>query len=377
MEAVTVTCEATWHFETDRWFECPSKSNGKEPVCDRGGIAWNDRAMPKVCPGFSGQMPCIFATKKIGEAARGGMKGGKCLFCCPEKMKDSCATARGRQNVTAALKAFRAEYASKSHVYNSAMMLVPEEWRDKFHEQALKSKRDKPARPRGPRNATVQAQTTTVAAAWKEALASRKRAFKELSNEEVTPYKKRRKADRNRVEKKFFTDNQLPKPEATDVARNDAGLPAAMSSPRAAFVEKWCKFGSIGICKACHSLQLRPLHQIDTRRVAVAEITAKACKQCKDGAVWVPQPKDIPKPLRKLSLKMALTLRPLDLHVGPVKKASNGYRMKSSMTRMSWSEHAVKDKIAEAGFGKTSLAQGVSQGVIRQRGRDRTQSNHV
>jgi len=142
-------------------------------------------------------------------------------------------------------------------------------------------------------------------------------------------------------------------------------------------VEKWCKFGSIGICKACHSLQLRPLHQIDTRRVAVAEITAKACKQCKDGAVWVPQPKDIPKPLRKLSLKMALTLRPLDLHVGPVKKASNGYRMKSSMTRMSWSEHAVKDKIAEAGFGKTSLARGVSQGVIRQRGRDRTQSNHV
>jgi hypothetical protein len=301
--------------------------------------------MPKVCPGFSGRMPCIFATKKIGEAAR-GIKGGKCLFCSPEKMKDSCATTRGRQNVTAALKAFRAEYESKGHVYNSAMMLVPEEWRVKFHEQALQSKRVPAARPR---KAPVNTQATTVAAVWKEALTNRKRAFKDLSNEEVTAYKKRRKADRNRVEKKFFTDNQLPKPEAVDIARNDAGLPAACSSARAAFVATWCKFGSMGICKECHSLQLRPLHQADTRRVALAEITGKACKQCKDGKVWVPQPKDIPKPLRKLSVKMVCTLRPLDLYVGPVKKASNGYRMKSSMTRMSWSENSVKDKIAEAG----------------------------
>ena len=227
------------------------------------------------------------------------------------------------------------------------MMLVPDEWRDKFHEQALKGKRGKPARPR---NTAVEAQATSVATAWKDALGSRKRAFKDLSNEEVTAYKKRRKADRNRVEKKFFTDNQLPKPEARDIADNDAGLPPAVSSARATFVEQWCKFGSLGICKKCHSLQLRPLHQIDTRRVALAEITGKACKSCKDGSVWVPQPKDIPKPLRKLSQKMACTLRPLDLYVGPVKKASNGYRLKSSMTRMSWSDTSVKDKIAEVRF---------------------------
>ena len=309
--------------------------------------------MPKVCPGPSERMPCIFSTKKIGEAARGGMKGGKCLFCSPEKMKETCDTPRGRQNITAALKAFRTEYESKSHVYNAALMLVPDEWRDNFHEQALKSKRGKPAQPgqpRGPRNATVDTQATSVATAWKDALGSRKRAFKDLSNEEVTAYKKRRKADRNRVEKKFFTDNKLPKPEAKDIAENDAGLPPAISSARATFVEQWCKFGSLGICKKCHSLQLRPLHQIDTRRVALAEITGKACKSCKDGSVWVPQPKDIPKPLRKLSQKMACALRPLDLYVGPVKKASNGYRLKSSMTRMSWSVASVKDKIAEVRF---------------------------
>ena len=301
--------------------------------------------MPKQCPGLSESMPCIFARKKIGGPAE-PFRGAKCLFCDPEKMAESCSTTRGRQNVTQSLKDFRVHYETHNHVYNSAMMLVPDEWRQTFHEAAVKTKR---AQPKRPRKAACADQGAAVATEWKEALASRKRAFKALNNKEVTAYKKRRTADRNRVEKKFFTDNQLPKPEPKDVAENDAGLPPAMSSERAAFVENWCKFGSLGICKECHSLQLRPLRQVDTRRVALAEITGKACKQCKDGAVWVPQPKDIPKPLRKLSLKMACILRPLDLYVGPVKKASNGYRMKASMTRMSWCEQSVKDKIAEAG----------------------------
>lgn len=300
--------------------------------------------MPKLCSGFAAGFRRIFSKAKIGERAR-AHNDDTCVFCNSTTMKASCETIRGRQNVTQSLKAFRGEYEGKPRVYNSALLRVPDEWRDKFHATALKSKRVQAARPRG---SPVEAQATSVAAAWKEALTSRKRAFQHLSNEEVTAYKKRRKADRNRVEKKFFTDNQLPKPEAVDVAENDAGLPPAVSSARAAFLEKWCKFGSLGICKACRSLQLRPLYQIDTRRVALAEISGKACKQCKNGTVWVPQPKNIPKPLRTLSLKMACTLRPLDLHVGPVKKASNGYRMKSSMTRMSWSATSVTDKIAEA-----------------------------
>ena len=182
---------------------------------------------------------------------------------------------------------------------------------------------------------------------WTTVLQHRKRAFRELSSTEVTAYKKRRTADRKRVEKKFFLDNELPKPEAKDIAKNDAGLPAAASSDRAAFVEHWCKFGSWGICRKCHSLQPRPLEPIDARRVAQAEITSNACKQCK-GKKWVPQPDEIPKHLRKLSLNMAKVLRPLDIDVGRMKKANNGYRMKSAMTRLSWSKLSVKDKIAQA-----------------------------
>ena len=65
--------------------------------------------MPKRCPGRSQRMRCIFARKKIGEAA-GLNKDSKCLFCDPERMAESCHTVKGRRHVTESLKAFRAHY---------------------------------------------------------------------------------------------------------------------------------------------------------------------------------------------------------------------------------------------------------------------------
>lgn len=299
--------------------------------------------MPTLCKGFSERMQCVFSQTKIGAAAR-PRTDSKCLFCDPAKMAASCETVRGRQNITQSLKKFRAEYETKSHVYNAALMLVPEEWRQKFHEAAIKSKRGAPARPR---NARREEQSTSVGSQWKEALLNRKRAFQALRSKEMTAYKKRRTADRNRVQKKFFLDNQLPPPAADDVAENDCGLPAACSSDRAGFVEQWCKFGSWGICSDCHSLQPRNLEPPDTRRVALSQITPKMCKQCK-AKQWVPQPEEIPQPLRKLSLTMSKVLRPLDIDVGPVMKADSGYRHHVRMIRFSWSKTSVKDKIAEA-----------------------------
>ena len=300
-------------------------------------------AMPKLCSGFCERLPCIFSRTKIGRPAW-TESGDKCLLCDDAKMTESCGTIRGRQNVTQSLKAFRAHYEEHNYVYNAAMMRVPDEWREKFHEEALKSKR---GQPRQHRSAPAAAQGEKVGELWTTVLQHRKRAFKALGSTEVTAYKKRRTADRKRVAKKFFLDNQLPVPEAKDIATNEAGLPAARSSDRAAFVEHWCKFGSWGICRTCHSLQPRPLEPIDARRVAQAEITSNACKQCK-GKKWVPQPDEIPERLRKLTMKMAKVLRPLDIDVGRVKKANNGYRIKSAMTRLSWSKLSVKDKIAQA-----------------------------
>ena len=304
----------------------------------------------ELCAGFAPGFPCLFSKSNIGGPAR-PHNGKKCVFCDPEKISAACETVRGRGNVVRSLKTFRAWYENSSHVYNVAMMLVPDEWREKFHAEALKEKRTP---PRLPRNAAVDQQMKTAAEAWQAALGSRKRAFKELGSKEVTAYKKRRAADRTRVAKKFFLDNDLPKPGAKDIADNDAGLPMPATSERAAFVEQWCKFGSWAICKKCRSLQPRPLEPVDTRRVAPAEMTAKKCKQC-SGKQWVPQPHELPKVLRKLSLKLSKVLRPLDINVGPVKKANNGYRIHSSMTRLSWSKKSVEEKIRKARWDRGSF----------------------
>ena len=304
--------------------------------------------MPKQCSGFSARVPCLYSKSKIGEPAYSTK--GKCIFCDPAQLKEACNAVKGRMNITQSLKAFRSHYETHSHVYNSALLLVPEEWREIFHTQALKTKRGKSKKPRQRRNAASPEQAEKVAEDWRAALSSRKRAFSELSSKEVTGYKKRRKADRNRAEKKFFLDNDIPKPEnVDDIAKNDCGLPAACSTERAAFVEKWCKLGSWGICKQCHSVQPRPMEPLDTRRVAPAEITAKACKQCRKGN-WVPQPEELPRPLRKLSLKLSRVLRPLDIDVGPVKKSTNGYRHHARMICFSWCAQSVTEKIAQAGL---------------------------
>ena len=308
----------------------------------------------QLCPGWAPGLPCIYSQERVGLPAM-AHNGGQCLFCSKARMADARSTAKGRANIAKALKSFRAHYAKHTHVYNSAILKVPEELRDEFHEEALKPKRRAPRRPRAPRAAAAERQSEAMAETWRAALTCRKRAFKELSSKEVTAYKKRRTADRARVEKKFFLDNQLPRPEPKDLAENDAGLPPASLGDRAAFVETWCKLGAWGICEKCGSLQPRPLEPLDARRVAPAAITAKACKQCRANH-WVPQPGEIPAPLQKLSTKMVQKLRPLEIDVGPLKKANNGYRIKSAMTRLRWCARPVEDKIAKAGAGRSRSA---------------------
>lgn len=86
----------------------------------------------KFCKGFSALTGCFFSIARIGRAARKEAKSAKCLFCDPERMSAACNSAKGRSNITKALKAFRAEYDQYSHVYNAAILRVPDEWRENF-----------------------------------------------------------------------------------------------------------------------------------------------------------------------------------------------------------------------------------------------------
>ena len=205
----------------------------------------------RACVG-RGRTQCYFSPSQTGAPAQPRDKKKKqCVFCDPVQMAAACEIITGRGNVTRALKKFRGFYQKQTCIYNAAILRVPEVWREALHLAALQEKRGPPKQKRNP---GVESQVAKIAEDWKTALENRKRAFKSLSSKEVTAYKKRRAADRSRVEKKFFLDNDLPKPVPMDVAENDAGLPAAASSERARYVELFCKFGSWAICKECRSL---------------------------------------------------------------------------------------------------------------------------
>ena len=180
--------------------------------------------------------------------------------------------------------------------------------------------------------------------AWNAALRHRRAPLlPELNEKDYTALVKK---DRKRPRKKFFVDNGIAVPEhMDDIAVNDSGLPAPSAGSRAAAVERWCKLGSWGMCSTCHSLQPRPLLPIDCRRTAQPFITKRACRICSKNLA-VPQPHDVPPALQNLSRPEILALRPLDLDVGPARRADFGYRIHTGMTKFAWSEDDVETKIA-------------------------------
>ena len=91
-------------------------------------------------------------------------------------MSEACDTIRGpwQRHVVRSLKAFRAQYEEHNYVYNAAMMRVPDEWREKFHEEALKSKR---GQPRQHRSAPATTQGEKVGELWNGGLAAPQAGF--------------------------------------------------------------------------------------------------------------------------------------------------------------------------------------------------------
>ena len=176
-------------------------------------------------------------------------------------MNRLCGSAAGRSHILSNMKKLRAAYEEKPHVYNSALLRIPDKHREEIHEKAAAqalpraaARRERKAQPqaqraRRPRPAPAQTAKTS----WATALASRKRAWRPLTVAEAKKHKRQVKADRKRVQKKFFEDHDLEAPPAEDVAENNAGLPAPGLSQQGRFVELWAKFGSWGICNGCRS----------------------------------------------------------------------------------------------------------------------------
>ena len=102
------------------------------------------------------------------------------------------------------------------------------------------------------------------------------------------------------------------------------------------------------MCSACHLLQPRALTEKDLNLdiAPVPEIPKSACRRCRaKHQRLVPQPEDVPMPLRDLSTDILHALRPLDIDVGPEVRASGG-------------GYGLPDSLVPS--GRTALATGIA-----------------
>ena len=148
-----------------------------------------------------------------------------------------------------------------------------------------------------------------------------------------------------------------PRGDAADIdVDNRSGLADAdeVKRPRAFLFQKWAELGSWAMCWYCKSLQMRS-YAAQAISAMTPWITKSQCKRCQSTRhAVVPLPQNVPEALRDLPAHVLEALRlskkklprPLEIDVGHEKRYSNGYRVKTTMTRFRWQRYSVRDNIA-------------------------------
>ena len=302
------------------------------------------------CPGRD-SAACSWSTSQLEQPARTQPARGltHCLFCGDAQLDKILAQHNGFQ-LTKTLKALRELDDAK---YEAAL-------------ENLKSRRGEAfAADFGSRvDLTIyraverqRAPRKSVPERWSDLLQRRARAQGPLDGDALATYEKAVRRDRMMMRRKVFARDcarkryskaneeaelaRMPLPPA-DVAPNDSSLPGATLSARARMAEAWCKHGSWQICEGCGSVRPRPLQPVDLR--SIRQPTIKKCLLCRRG-VYVPQPDDIPEPLRSLPDKALEALRPLEVDSGPFERAEHGYQVHTTMIRFAWAAESVGAKI--------------------------------
>ena len=70
-------------------------------------------------------------------------------------------------------------------------------------------------------------------------------------------------------------------------------------------------------------------------------------RRARTAKILIPNFEDIPQPLRALSKEVVQALRPLNIDVGPYRRAAYGYRAHSAMIRLAWAAESVPEKIRQ------------------------------
>ena len=278
--------------------------------------------------------------------------GLSAAFHSAAALETALGTAQGRGRLLGMLRKKRTDDGA---LVDEALKAIPEEHAEWFRAQLAAE----------PRRARAQAARARQQDQWEQALHARKSIRATPAEDRQEEYAGRVAEDRARVQRKFFpqrprevrhTGQRWSNPMSeqlratiADVAENDTGLPAAQGSEAAGMLEQWCKLGSWAVCATCHSLEPRHLKEVDCRRVAAPVV--QACRWCRGGgagsAALVPQPADVPRPLRGLSSAALAALRPLDLDCGNYQRPPHGYRVHTALARLSWCEEGVAEKVAQ------------------------------
>ena len=280
------------------------------------------------CPGLPGS-PCTFHAAATGRPARIHRDRGEthCLLCDGGKCR-----ATGKDVLANVLEKFRDKNLTvhgaalerlRQHLGQSELAALQDPWAACLQERKSVGSILKP-----------KAREHYAAEVKRDRRVARRKVF--------FPEKMRARA--TEAEEAAEMEHVKAVGHVEDLAANDTGLPSPKCSiPR--LVEAWCKQGSWGVCEKCHSLCPRPLRPMDARRIAKPVIPSAQCTACQKGE-HVPQPEDVPPPLRGLKPKVLEALRPLEIDTGVADRAPFGYRVHTAMICFAWEPVSVEYKIA-------------------------------
>jgi hypothetical protein len=295
---------------------------------------------------------CKFSHRHKGEKAIPFKHRGQCLFCSEGLLTAVVATIHGKGCIVRGLKKFVGWKGERPDIYDEAVQRLQKWLPDSWTVYLAKSTKPIRSNKRGRKNAPVQ----KLVKDWARAKAYRASTMARASSPERREYRAAVLADQRITRVRFWPKAERRKratpAELKEDVPNDTGLPPASYSEISKGLETWCLRGAWGMCTACHSIQARPMHQRDIEIEPSPDLPKSQCKRCASKRqAYVPKPEDVPHPLRGLSEKALMALRPFDIDVGSEVRAKNeygfetGYRKHTKMFRLSWSSDTVKRKV--------------------------------
>ena len=250
-----------------------------------------------------------------------------------------CRTGTGRSNVLQRLRRMAATSRQKA-----VQERVPEEHKAYFEKAfTADGNNNKP----GAKRASRKRPASVGGSDWKSVLEQRQSLSGKRLDDEVKKYRKQVLDDRARVRRCFGLPGRATRGAEVN---NETGLPLPKRRKLGQQLHEWCRSGSWGMCRQCHSMVPLDLTEAALQREKAPTIPAGQCNRCQAKIVCAaPVPEEVPEPLRNLGKQTVEALPPLEIDVGPeIRAAKNsGYRQHATMMRFRWKTQSVKKNIKD------------------------------